>query len=217
MSKRTVIVSGGMLEEEFAVSLLKDAETEFIIGVDRGLVFLYEHEILPNYIVGDFDSAPPEIIAYYKEETKVPVREFNPVKDASDTEIALRLCLDLRRQNILILGATGTRLDHMWANVQILKMALDAGADARIVDSHNQIRLLNEGITVKKEEVFGPYFSVFPLGGLVEDFSIAGAKYPLTHHMLMPYDSLCVSNEIVEDEVKITFPYGVVVLMETRD
>lgn len=217
MSKRTVIVSGGLLEEDFSVDILKDEETEFIIGVDRGLIFLYEHNILPDYIVGDFDSAPEEVVAYYKEETKVPIREFNPVKDASDTEIALRLCLDLRRQNILILGGTGTRLDHVWANVQTLNIALEAGADARIIDRHNQIRLLNDGMILKKEEAYGPYFSVFPLGGTVENFCLRGAKYPLAHHALTPYDSLCVSNEIAGDEVEITFPYGTVILMETRD
>lgn len=217
MSRRTVIVSGGLLEEDFALGILKDEETEFIIGVDSGLIFLYEHGILPDYIVGDFDSAPQEVVTYYKEETKVPIREFNPVKDASDTEIALRLCLDLRRKNILILGGTGTRMDHAWANVQTLKIALDAGADARIVDRHNQIRLLDRNFTLKKEEAFGPYFSVFPLDGTVENFGLKGAKYPLEYHALTPFDSLCVSNEIEGDEVEITFPYGIVVLMETRD
>ena len=34
MSKRTVIVSGGMLEEDFVLPILKDEDTEFIIGVD---------------------------------------------------------------------------------------------------------------------------------------------------------------------------------------
>lgn len=217
MNRRTVIVSGGQLEEDFAVNILKDEETEFIIGVDRGLIFLHEHGILPDYIVGDFDSAPKAVIAYYREETKVPIREFNPVKDASDTEIALRLCLDLHRQNILILGATGTRMDHAWANVQTLKIALDAGADARIVDSYNRIRLLDQGIVLKKEEAYGPYFSVFPLDGTVENFSLKGAKYPLDHHALTPFDSLCVSNEIAGEEVEISFPYGVVILMETKD
>ncbi|CUX39278.1 thiamine diphosphokinase [Clostridium sp. C105KSO13] len=217
MSKRTVIVSGGLLEEEFAAGILRDEDTELIIGVDRGLAFLYEHKILPDYIVGDFDSVPKEIIAYYKEKTKVPVREFNPVKDATDTEIALRLCMDLRRQNICILGGTGTRVDHIWANVQILKIALDAGADARIMDTHNRIRLLKEDFVLKKEEAYGPYFSVFPLAGTVENFNLKGAKYPLSHHELTPFDSLCVSNEIVGDELEISFPFGVVILMETKD
>ena len=217
MSKKTVIVSGGMVEKDFALPILKSEDTEFIIGVDSGLKFLYDNEIKPDYIVGDFDSAPRSLVSYYREELNVPVREFNPVKDASDTEIALRLCIGLNRKEIWILGATGNRIDHMWANVQCLQIALDAGADARIVDSHNQIRLLDKGITLKREEAFGKYFSLFPLELPVDDLSITGAKYPLKKHFLKPSDSLCVSNEFQEDEVEISFQYGKVILMETRD
>ena len=47
--------------------------------------------------------------------------------------------------------------------------------------------------------------------------SIEGAKYPLHDHQLTPYDSLCVSNQFAEEEVKITFGSGIVILMETRD
>ena len=39
MSKRTVIVSGGILEKEFVLPILQSEETEFIIGVDKGLQF----------------------------------------------------------------------------------------------------------------------------------------------------------------------------------
>ena len=217
MSKRTVIVSVGMVEKDFALPILKSEDTEFIIGVDSGLKFLYDNEIKPDYIVGDFDSAPRSLVSYYREELNVPVREFNPVKDASDTEIALRLCIGLNRKEIWILGATGNRIDHMWANVQCLQIALDAGADARIVYSHNQIRLLDKGITLKREEAFGKYFSLFPLELPVDDLSITGAKYPLKDHFMKPDDSLCVSNEFAEDEVDISFAFGKVILMETRD
>ncbi len=217
MNKYTVIISGGALDEKFVTDILKSEETELIIGADHGLVFLHEHGILPDYIVGDFDSTPEEIISYYRENTKIPIRKFNPVKDVSDTESALRLGLELGRKRILLVGATGSRADHLWANVQCLKIALDAGADARIVDSYNRIRLLDQGIVLKKQEAYGPYFSVFPLSGTVLDFNIRGAKYPLCHHVLTPYDSLCVSNEFAEDEVEISFPLGEVILMETRD
>ena len=217
MSRRTVIVSGGMLEEEFVLPILKSEDTEFIIGVDKGLVFLHEHDIKPDYIVGDFDSVPRKLVNYYREEVDVPIREFNPVKDASDTEIALRLCLDLRRKEIWILGGTGNRIDHLWANVQCLQIALASGADACIMDSHNRIRLLDKSVILKREDAFGPYFSLFPLELPVDDFSITGAKYPLKKHFLKPSDSLCVSNEFQEDEVEISFQYGKVILMETRD
>ena len=68
MSKRTVIVSGGILEKEFVLPILQSEETEFIIGVDKGLQFLYENGIKPDYIVGDFDSVPREIVEYYRTE-----------------------------------------------------------------------------------------------------------------------------------------------------
>ena len=217
MNKYTVIVSGGNLEEEFVQKVLSSESVEFIIGVDKGLEFLYKHKIRPDYIVGDFDSVDEDVISYYKEEENVPIKEFNPEKDFSDTEIALKFALDLRRMHILILGATGTRLDHVWANVQSLKMAADAGCDVSILDSHNRIRVFNESFTLNKDEAFGKYFSLFPLGGTVEGLTIKGAKYPLEFHALEPYNSLSVSNEYVEDEVSISFSYGIVILMETRD
>lgn len=217
MNKRTVIVSGGMLEEDFVLPILKSEDTEFIIGVDKGLEFLYRHEIKPDYIVGDFDSVSRELVDYYRETLNVPIREFNPVKDASDTEIALRLCLGLNRKHIWILGGTGNRVDHLWANVQCLQISLAAGADARIIDSHNQIRLIDRETTIRRDEAFGPYFSLFPLEYPVDELSITGAKYPLKNHFLKPSDSLCVSNEFQEDEVTISFVYGKVILMETRD
>lgn len=216
MNKRIVIVSGGEIDEAFALSVLKK-ETGCVIGVDRGMEFLYRHQIMPSYIVGDFDSVDQKVAAYYREETDVPIREFNPVKDASDTEIAIRLAMTLGCKEMLVLGATGGRIDHLWANIQSLAIPFRAGVDARILDAKNCIRLIGGETVIKKDEAYGPYFSVFPLGSEVYHFNIKGAKYPLTDHTLTPYDSLCVSNEWEEEEVKISFMNGIVILMETRD
>lgn len=212
-----MIVSGGSLDEGLALKVLQSPETAHIIGVDKGLVFLYKYRILPDVIVGDFDSLPKEILDFYKEHTQIPIREFNPVKDATDTEIALRLAVEHEWDHVLILGATGTRLDHVWGNVQILKVALDAGMDAKILDCHNRIRLFKREIYLQKKDAYGDYFSLFPLGGVVKNLNISGAKYPLKNHELVPYDSLCVSNQFDEDEVVITFSEGTVILMETKD
>ncbi|MEG0903233.1 MAG: thiamine diphosphokinase [Lachnospiraceae bacterium] len=215
--KKAIIISGGMLEDEFVLSVMKANPESYIIGVDRGASFLYKYQIMPDYIVGDFDSLSEEIIHYYRTETKVPIREFNPIKDASDTEVALRLALSIGSKEILILGATGNRIDHLWANVQILMIAHKAGVTAWILDMHNRIHLIDGETHLKKEEAFGQYFSVFPLGEKVEDFDIRGAKYPLYSHVLEPCNSLCVSNEILQEEAVITFARGIVILMETRD
>lgn len=217
MSKRAVIISGGTLYEELIEKTIRECEDPCIIGVDKGVKFLYHHKIRPSYIVGDFDSLSHEIVDYYKNETHVSVREFNPVKDASDTEIAVRLAITLGCHEMVILGATGSRVDHLWANIQTLTIPFKAGVDAVILDPQNRIRLIGGETHLKKEEAFGDYFSVFPLGEVVYGFNIRGAKYPLTEHTLTPYDSLCVSNQIEEDEVVIDFIGGIVILMETRD
>ena len=192
MRRVTIIISGGAINDNFALSVLESYESKRIIGVDKGVEFLYRHKIEPEYIVGDFDSISEEVIRYYREETKIPIREYNPVKDASDTEIALRLCLGLNRKEIWILGGTGNRIDHLWANIQSLEIARKAGIQAEILDSCNRIRLCDREVRLKRRNAFGKYFSLFPFGGEVEDLTIRGAKYPLTHHHLLPNDSLCV-------------------------
>jgi len=179
--------------------------------------FLYTHKIMPSYIVGDFDSVNAEVADYYRNETTVPIREFNPIKDASDTEIAIRMAMTLGATELIILGATGGRIDHLWANVQILAIPHKAGVDAKIIDRQNCISLISSKKVLKKDEAYGPYFSIFPLGQDVLGVTIKGAVYPLRNHTLTPHDSLCVSNEFEEDEVVIDFISGTVILMETRD
>lgn len=217
MNKCAIIVSGGTINEKFALAQIEKCKDRLIIGVDKGVEFLYRNGICPDYIVGDFDSLPPEIVRYYVEETNVPVRKFNPVKDASDTEIGVRMALELGCGEMKLLGATGTRLDHVLANIQILAIPHREGVHAEIIDPNNRIYLIEKEAVLSKKEMYGNYFSVFPLGGCVENFSIEGAKYPLSNHTLCPYDSLCVSNEAKEEKVKITFPKGTVILMETCD
>ena len=216
MSK-TVIVSGGMIDEEVAKQVLNDDEDICIIAADKGVEFLYKNNIMPQYIVGDFDSIEKDIIDYYRNETEVPIREYNPVKDASDTEIAMRLGMTLGSRKMTILGATGGRIDHLWANIQSLVIACKAGVDACIIDTQNKIYVTDKSVTIKKADAYGQYLSVFAMSGEIYDFSISGTKWELDHHDLKPYDSLTVSNRFEKDEVKIEFPEGILVIMETRD
>ncbi len=216
MAKKIVIVSGGKLENEFVREILGEPGTGCVIGVDKGMEFLFECGIVPSYLVGDFDSGNQEILEYYREQ-KVPIRTYNPVKDASDTEIAIRLALTLGCSELIILGATGGRIDHLWANVQCLSIPFRAGVDAKILDARNRIRLIGGDTVLKKADAYGPYFSLFPLGENVRGLTITGAAYPLKGHELSAYDSLCVSNQFASDEVKITFRSGTVILIESRD
>ena len=51
MSNKAIIVSGGALglNEELVLNTIRRAENPCIIGVDTGVEFLYEHQIIPSY------------------------------------------------------------------------------------------------------------------------------------------------------------------------
>ncbi len=217
MSKKAVIISGGTIDDKFVLQMLNEIQADYVIAVDKGLQFLYRNQVMPTHIVGDFDSVETELVEYYEKQTQVPIQKFRPEKDASDTEIALHLAIELGAEKVWIFGGTGSRLDHVMANIQILKIAHDQGIKAYLQDINNRISLAEKEVKLYKGDCFGDYFSIFPFGGIVEDISIEGAKYPLSHYRLCPNSSMCVSNELKENEVKITFPIGTIILMETRD
>lgn len=104
---KTLIITGGMIEVDFALSFIQELKPDYILGVDRGLQFCYEHDIRPDYIVGDFDSLPGEILERYRQEGEIPIRTYNPVKDATDTKIALDKALEDGSTEIWILGGNG--------------------------------------------------------------------------------------------------------------
>jgi len=215
---KTLIITGGSIENDFALSFLKKIKVDYIIGVDKGLQFCYEHQIMPDYIVGDFDSLPAEILIWFKVNKNIPIREYNPVKDATDTMIALEKALEKNSSEIWILGATGTRLDHVLCNIQILKNAWQEGVMAYLVDRHNLICLpIGPRFVLQKEKQHGKYVSFFPLENTVEDLTLKGFKYPLKKYCLRNLEGLGVSNEIVDDVAEVSWTKGILVMIQSQD
>lgn len=215
---KTLIISGGNIETGFALEILKEPFEE-IIAVDGGLSFCYEYHIMPTRAVGDFDTLPPEILTWYKTHTRLEIREYDPVKDAADTQIAVELAIGLGSSRITILGAMGTRLDHVLGNIQALYLPLEKGIACELLDSHNRIRLLRDNCVIQKKELYGTYFSLIPFTTDVYGVTLKGAKYPLYRHhfTVLGTGSLGVSNEILEEQVEISLEKGILILIESKD
>ena len=139
---KTVIVGGGSLDMDFSLSYIKREQPDYLIAVDGGLTFCYRAGLWPDAIVGDFDSVDPEILKYYRDQEKIPIDAYDSHKDYTDMEIGMRKAMDLGSSQVILLGATGTRLDHTMTNIQCLPILEEAGIRAQIVDPHNRIRLL---------------------------------------------------------------------------
>ena len=201
---KAILVCGGEIEDSFALAVFDRIRPDCIIGIDRGLEFCYKYNIVPHYILGDFDSISPGILSYYE-------------KDATDTRIGLELALKLGSTEIFLLGATGGRLDHYMANLKSLFLPMKQGAQAWILDSQNAITLLDRGTEIPKDRQFGKYVSFFTMGDKVEGVTLTGFKYPLKEYTLMNSDEIGVSNEILEEKAQITFRSGVVLMIMSKD
>ena len=188
-----------------------------IIAGDRGLEALYQLKIIPNHVVGDFDSVSPEILKFYKKQSQIIFHTYNAEKDNTDTDIALQLAIRLKSSKITIMGALGKRMDHAIANIHILKAALEANIPCQMIDEHNRIYLINKEMTLEKDKVYGKYVSLIPLTSIVEGLSLTGFKYPLKDYTLPIGTSLGISNEIIGDTAHIQMKNGILIVIESRD
>lgn len=220
----TVIVSGGNIQYGFALDFLEKIinragrENLSLIAADKGLEFFLQAGILPDLAVGDFDSLSEEGKKFLRDNGSLKVKRLKPEKDDSDTQSAVTYAVSEGAKKILLLGATGSRLDHVIANIELLVLGRDLGVQIDMVDANNYICLVRSGTVLKKAEQFGSFVSFFPIGGEVQGLTLEGFKYPLRDYCLKARDSgLTVSNEIIEDTAEITFDSGTLMMIMSRD
>lgn len=214
---RVVILSGGAVEDAFALAWLQENKYDMLIAADSGMNFLYRNGIQPNLIAGDFDSADREAYEYFKNRGDVEIISLNPMKDDTDTEFVIREAVDRGATEITLLGATGTRLDHVLSNISLLGIGLKEKVSMELLDAHNRIRIIDRTITLTKDEQFGKYVSLLPFGGSAKGVTLEGFQYPLTNYTLDNVSSLGISNEIVAEKATVHVTEGMLLVIESRD
>lgn len=218
--KDTIIVSGGNIHKDFAVDFLKKNKTEntCLIAADRGVEFFMGTDLEPDVAVGDFDSLSAEGAKYMETLKHTEIRRLKPEKDDSDTQSAANYAIEQGTERIMILGATGNRIDHLMANFGLLMLGKIKQVQIVLVDAYNYMSLIESGMILKKEEQFGKYVSFFPIEGEVTGLTLKGFKYPLNSYTLKVEDSgLTVSNEISDPEAEVTFETGKLLMIMSRD
>ena len=151
----TIIVSGGNIHSDFALDFLKKNEA-CLIAADKGLEFFLEHQLLPDAVIGDFDSLSEDGKKFLEiqeersmdseipyggmtewklqkgfgnEKKEIKVIRLRPEKDDSDTQSAMNYAIQDRCENrLVIFGVTGNRVDHLMANFGLLVLAQEPGS-----------------------------------------------------------------------------------------
>ena len=213
---RILIITGGFIEEAFLRELLRKEAYSMIIAADHGLMMADRLNIRLDYILGDFDSVPEEILNKYREGS-VPIKTYPTEKDKTDTQIAIELALKHAPVTIDLVGATGSRLDHTLANLHLLLLPMQLKVDAFLLDRYNRISLRQSSFHLTKAGQYGDYVSLLPFTGEVRGLTLTGFKYPLEQVTMTLGSSLGISNEIAAEEARVEFNEGILIVFETRD
>ncbi len=210
-----VLICGGDVTAAFLRKCLEQYADAVVYAVDGGLTVAEEASVVPDVLVGDFDTADALLVARY--ENRCRVLRHVPEKDATDTELAVDDALTGGMDRIVLLGATGSRMDHTLANFHMLYKVLQQGKKAWIVNENNRISLHNESFSLKKGELFGTYLSFLPFYGDVKGLVLSGVKYPLSGKDMTAGNSLGVSNEAKDDIIGVSFFGGCLLVIEAKD
>ena len=148
----TIIISGGNIQNGFALDFLKKrieesrGEKITLVAADKGMEwFMKNREFIPDLAIAVFDSLSEEGHKYMERLKEPEIIRLKPEKDYSDTQSAVNQMIRKGAKDILILGATGTRLDHVLANLGLLSMGKEQGVRIAIADQWNYITLAESG------------------------------------------------------------------------
>lgn len=217
-TKKILILTGGKTEIEFAASYLKDQQFDRIIAADAGLLVCRELMLTPTDILGDFDSLHNENLLHFYQEQGAIVREFPTRKDYTDTELAVAYAKEWFPDEVILLGATGTRYDHSLANIGILEKLAKENISGKIVDKHNEIEMLcGKQEKIYKTDPKRKYFSLLAWGGQVTGIDLIGFSYPLENASLHPSQSLGISNELAQEMGILRMTTGNLLVIRSSD
>jgi len=178
------------------------APGDLVIAADAGYRVCQREKIVPDLLLGDFDSmeAPADFARIHR----LPVE-----KDDTDTLAAIRLGLERGCGEFHIYGGTGgKRLDHTFANLQSLLFLRRREARGFLYDNDFLWTVMeDESITVARTVEWG-LLSVFCLGDRAEGISETGVQYPLSDAVLTPDFPLGVSNHILEPVARVSVLKG---------
>ena len=165
---------------------------DLVIAADAGYRTCRELGIVPDLLLGDFDSMEqPEDFANIH---RSPVE-----KDDTDTMLAVKTGLEQGCGEFYLYGGTGgRRLDHTLANLQTLLYLRRRGARGYLYDNDFVWTVIETETRRVHRAVEWGLLSVFCLGDRARGVTETGVQYPLQGAELTAEFPLGVSNHILE-------------------
>jgi len=99
-------------------------DCDLLIAADGGAKYFFDIGLTPQVIIGNMDSIDSDM---WKSKSGIEYIRYPADKDKSDAELAVEYALEHGYEQVILVAATGGRLDHTLGNI-----ALVAGYPGRI-------------------------------------------------------------------------------------
>jgi len=205
---RCVIVGGADISEYEIVKSYFN-EDDFFVFCDCGLKHLKKFDVIPDLIIGDFDS-------FENPNSDIETIVLPCEKDDTDTVFAVKEAIKRGYEDFLLVGVVGARFDHTLGNVSILAMLDSMGKTGMIVDEYSEMRIVkSEPVIIEPSFAYFSLLTVF--GEAARGVNIIGAKYPLEDAVITCEYQYGISNEVVDGkETKVFVKDGRMLLICIR-
>ena len=212
--KICLTVTGGTVSKEVFEAVLLEYKFDEIIACDKGIEACDSMGVMPDVVIGDFDSADNGIVDKYRDKARFINLKVH--KNLTDTHVAVNYVIEHAFDEVIILGATGTRADHMLANIGLLKLFTENNIRAYIIDANNKITMTDKSCIINKSGKY-KYVSLIPYTEQVKNLTLNGFYYECENINLTIGDSLGISNELTESTGRIEFSQGLLIIIESHD
>ena len=183
---------------------------DLLIAADRGYATLSQLGLSPHVVIGDFDSLG--LVPEHPNLIKLPCE-----KDDTDMGFALNYALKLGYTRFLLLGGLGGRLDHTFANLQLLNALSNQNAIGILAGEGQAATVITNGSFSFSPSCCG-YCSVYCVSGQAHGVTLDGLKYPLRNATLTGDYPLGTSNEFLGIPARVSVRDGSLLLIwQTHD
>ncbi len=207
MSSKVIILAGAHIDD-YGWLGQQINQRDTIICADSGARHAKALDIVPDMIVGDFDSIAPDLLDFYSDQCAVIHDE-----DQNKTDLMKALGETSHTDIVEIYGAIGQRADHDFSNYLILK-ELDKPDNITLKSKGETRRVVKSSVTLNGN--IGDKIGVFPLSP-IKNMVFEGLKFPshaLDHAHEFGWNGAC--NELTHKSATITFDDGVLLITHSK-
>lgn len=201
--KSCIIIANGDSPKKGILKYLLKNGAETVIAADGGANSAYKLGIIPNFIIGDFDSIKPKVKEYFSDKSEILMYER---QDDTDVEKSLKFAIEKGYETVYLLGGTGDRMDHSICNLGIV---LKYHSRIRIVLLHGKTILHPYSQDVILETSPNETLSLYAFNDKTT-ISSDGLKYQLNNSTLRFGESESTSNVALGKEVKLKINCGII-------